>query len=53
MPKPKPNEKKKDFMNRCIPELVREGKKQNQAIAQCSSVYENRNKFSTDSAQNG
>jgi hypothetical protein len=53
MPKPKPNEKKKDFMNRCIPELVREGKKQNQAIAQCSSVYENRNKYSTDSAQNG
>tara|TARA_R100000995_G_C3440574_1_gene103096 strand:+ start:367 stop:501 length:135 start_codon:yes stop_codon:yes gene_type:complete len=44
MPKPKKYEKKKDFMNRCIPEVVKEGKKTNQAIAQCSSMYENRNK---------
>ena len=50
MPKPKPNEKKKDFMLRCIPELIKEGKDKEQAIAQCSSVYEN--KFSTDSAEN-
>ena len=44
MPKPKKNEKKKDFMNRCIPEVIKEGKKTNQAIAQCSSMYENRKK---------
>ena len=44
MPKPKPNEKKKDFMFRCVPEVIKEGYKSDQAIAQCSSVYENRNK---------
>ena len=53
MPKPKPSEKKKDFMLRCIPILIKEGKKTEQAIAQCSSVFEDRNKNSTDSAQNG
>ena len=44
MPTPKKYEKKKDFMNRCIPEVVREGKKTDQAIAQCSSIFENRKK---------
>ena len=27
MPKPKPNEKKKDFMYRCVPEVIKEGYK--------------------------
>ena len=53
MPKPKPSEKKKDFMLRCIPELIKEGKKTEQAIAQCSSVFENRTKNRTETAHNG
>ena len=51
VPKPKPSEKKKDFMLRCIPILIQEGKKTEQAIAQCSSLFENRNKYTTDTEQ--
>lgn len=39
MPTPKRNEDKSDFISRCIPELVGEGKKQDQAIAQCHSIW--------------
>ena len=51
MPKPKPSEKKKDFMLRCIPILIQEGKKTEQAIAQCSSLFENRTKNRTETEQ--
>ncbi len=44
MPKPKPNEKKKDFMYRCVPEVIKEGYKNDQAIAICSKYYENKSK---------
>ncbi len=40
MPKPKAGETRKDFMMRCIPEVIKEGKKRDQAIAICSSYYE-------------
>ena len=40
MPKPKAGETRKDFMMRCIPEVIKEGKKRDQAIAICSSCYE-------------
>lgn len=39
MPTPRPNEKRNDFISRCIPELRDEGKPQNQAIAQCHSIW--------------
>lgn len=39
MPKPNPGETEKDFVKRCIPELIHEGKPQKQAIAICYSIY--------------
>ena len=44
MPTPKANEKKKDFMYRCVPEVIKEGYKSEQAIAICSKYFENRSK---------
>ena len=44
MPKPRKNESKDDFMKRCIPEVVGEGKPQDQAVAICANLWENRNK---------
>ena len=40
MPKPKAGETRKDFMMRCIPEVIKKGKKRDQAIAICSRYYE-------------
>lgn len=39
MPKPESRESEKDFMSRCIPELVKEGKDQEQAVAACSAIF--------------
>lgn len=39
MPKPKKGETEKDFVKRCIPELMHEGRPQNQSIAICFSIY--------------
>jgi len=39
MPLPKKGEKEKDYMSRCIPMLVKEGKNQDQAVAICSSMF--------------
>lgn len=44
MPKPKKYERKKKFVERCIPKLMEEGKTQRQAIAICYSMYENKQK---------
>lgn len=40
MPKVKSGERKKDFMSRCIPMVVNEGKEQDQAVAICSNIWE-------------
>ncbi|HSG31040.1 MAG TPA: hypothetical protein VLB82_05785 [Thermodesulfobacteriota bacterium] len=40
MPTPRRGENKDDFMKRCIPQVVGEGKPQEQAIAICSSLWE-------------
>lgn len=40
MPIPKKGESKDKFMERCIPILINEGKQPNQAIAICSSMYD-------------
>tara|TARA_Y100000813_G_scaffold186046_1_gene158354 strand:- start:459 stop:602 length:144 start_codon:yes stop_codon:yes gene_type:complete len=45
MPKPKANESRKDFMIRCIPMVIKEGKSRDQAIAQCSATYANKDKY--------
>jgi len=41
-PKPGKDESKDDFMKRCIPQLIDEGKDQDQAAAICYSLWENR-----------
>ena len=43
MPKPKSGETRKDFMMRCVPEVIKEGKPKKQAIAICSSYYDKSN----------
>lgn len=43
IPKPKPNEKQKDFMMRCVAKISKEYKKQ-EAIAICYNEYKNKNK---------
>lgn len=44
MPRPTSDENREHFMKRCIPMLISEGRKQDQAAAVCSSLWENRNK---------
>lgn len=44
MPTPQDKESKKDFVGRCIPELVKEGKDQKQAVAICYSMWEEEKK---------
>ena len=39
MPKPKKGETEKDFLKRCIPDLILEGYLQKQAVAICYSIY--------------
>lgn len=41
MPKPKPSEESRsEWMERCIPTLINEGKDKDQAVAICSSMWE-------------
>jgi hypothetical protein len=42
MPEPKKDEDRDDFMKRCIPQLINEGKEKDQAIAICNSIWENK-----------
>ena len=45
MPTPRKGERRKPFMARCVPELIElEGKKPNQAVAICGSLFDNRKK---------
>lgn len=43
-PKPKPDESRDDYMSRCIPQVIGEGKDRDQAVATCNSLWENRDK---------
>ena len=40
MPTPKPKETRDDYMGRCIPMLVNEGKPEDQAVAICGSMFD-------------
>lgn len=42
MPKPKKNERKEEFIARCVPILLEEGKSKDQAVAVCYSMWENK-----------
>ena len=39
MPEPTAGESKKEYIDRCIPYLVKEGKPQDQAVAICYSMW--------------
>jgi len=41
---PKPGEAEKDFMDRCIPALIKEGSYPAQAAGICSSMFNKRSK---------
>jgi len=40
VPQPKDGETQKEFVARCIPALIDEGKEQDEAVAQCNSMWE-------------
>ena len=42
MPKPHSGEKQKDFISRCIPYLIKEGKSQEQAAGACYGIWKNK-----------
>jgi hypothetical protein len=52
MPNPKKNETEKEFVARCIPFLMKEGKPQKQAIAQCYSMFKQAKKNTKGEAVN-
>lgn len=39
MPKPRPNESKESFMDRCMTEVTNEGKTVEQALGQCLGIW--------------
>jgi len=39
MPSVEKGEKKNHYMKRCVPMLIKEGKKQDQAVAQCLNMF--------------
>jgi len=39
MPTPEPKESEKDFVDRCIPIVMAEGKTQEQAAGRCYGIY--------------
>lgn len=40
MPEPKPGQNRKEYMEACVPKLIKEGKTSDQAVAVCSSMWE-------------
>jgi hypothetical protein len=40
MPKPRKKETKEEFVARCIPVIIEEGKPKDQAVAICYSIWE-------------
>lgn len=39
MPTPKPSERKPEFIQRCVPQLIGEGKTTDEAVAICYSIF--------------
>jgi len=44
MPSPQKNENKSKFIGRCVKVVMKEGKKQDKAVAICYSIWEKRKK---------
>ncbi len=47
-PEPGADESREDFMARCVPMLIEEGKDKDQAVAVCSSIWDNKGKKHDD-----
>jgi hypothetical protein len=43
MPKPHKDESKEDFIGRCVPILINEGRDKDQAVAMCYSIWSEHN----------
>ena len=41
---PTPRQDESNWMSRCIPYVINEGRSQDQAVAICASIWRNRNK---------
>jgi hypothetical protein len=50
MPNPGKNEKQSEFISRCVPILMDEGKTQNQALGQCYGVWKQAKKKANSTA---
>lgn len=48
MPKPRSGESKSDFMSRCVPQVVGEGKAQDQAVAMCNAFWSEKDVSKTE-----
>ena len=53
MPTPKPNESEKDYVSRCIPMVMGEGKTQEQAVGQCYGMYRQHKKAARNRGKKG
>ena len=42
MPTPSKGESQQAFMHRCVPYVIKEGKKQDQAVAECLNIFKKR-----------
>lgn len=51
MPTPNKNEKKSEFLSRCIPILIKEDKPQDQSVAICISMWEEHKKKAAASSE--
>ena len=52
MPEPKKGETERDFLSRCIPMLIHEGREKSQSIAICFSVYRRKGDFPSPKPEN-
>lgn len=52
MPKPRSGESKSDYMSRCVPEVVGEGRPQDQAVAMCNAYWEEKDVSKTETIVN-
>ena len=42
MPTPRKDEDRNDFMQRCVPQVIDEGRPQDQAVAMCNQIWRDR-----------
>jgi len=53
MPEPKKGETERDFLSRCIPMLIHEGKEQKAAVGACYGIYRSKGDFPSPKPNSG